>query len=232
MSSMDVFLIPLGGDRYEPYCELPDGDEDSPPSGGLFQGLAERFRVMLSAAEQQRLRSDEEREADRRARGWRARLKARLLRWVAERIAEQRLLWHLRRQDELVLVHPADVTSGRARQIFRDSLWRDRDRHRRWLIVNAVLFVLSGLFAVVPGPNLIAYYFAFRLVGHYLSFRGARHGLELARWEVRPSDDLAALRLAIGLDPVLRQRRVIDIASRLQLQHLARFFERMVPRSA
>ena len=33
---------------------------------------------------------------------------------------------------------------------------------------------MSGLLFLVPGPNVIAYYFAFRMVGHYFSLRGAR----------------------------------------------------------
>jgi hypothetical protein len=233
MSSMEVFLIPLGRDRHEPYCEVPDDDGGGTPSGGgLFRTLVEKFRQMLSAAEQQRQRADVARGAEDGPQGWRALLKARFFRWLAERIAEQRLLWHLRRQDAVVLVHPADLHADRARQVFRDSLWRDRDRHRRWLVANALLFVASGLLAILPGPNLVAYYFAFRVVGHYLSFRGARHGLEMARWEVRASEALTDLRRAIDLDPAVRQVRVLEIAARLELQHLARFFERMRPRGA
>ena len=52
-------------------------------------------------------------------------------------------------------------------------LRRDHDRHRIWLVVNTVLLVLSAVLALVPGPNLVAYYFAFRVVGHWLSMRGA-----------------------------------------------------------
>ena len=49
-----------------------------------------------------------------------------------------------------------------------------------------VLLIVSGVLALVPGPNVLAYYFAFRVVGHWLSMRGARQGLRPARME-RPA---------------------------------------------
>ena len=46
------------------------------------------------------------------AQGWMARTKARTMRWVAESIAEQRLLWHLRGQTDACLFYPDDVDGG------------------------------------------------------------------------------------------------------------------------
>ena len=49
---MEVFLIPVGADRYELYCEVPDED----PSGatdhdrGFFRGLVRKFRDTLNRA--------------------------------------------------------------------------------------------------------------------------------------------------------------------------------------
>ena len=53
----------------------------------------------------------------------------------------------------------------------------------KWIIIDGLLFAASGVFFFVPGPNLVAYYFGFRLVGHYLSRRGAKHGLTEVRWQ-------------------------------------------------
>ena len=90
----------------------------------------------------------------------------------------------------------------------------------RWLCVDLALFVALGRLAIVPGPNLIAYYFAFRVVGHYFSVRGARQGLERVAWRSEPSTILSDLRRALALDPPLRHRRVHDIAAALDLPHL------------
>jgi hypothetical protein len=64
------------------------------------------------------------------------------------------------------------------------------------------------------------------MVGHYLSLRGARQGLQRMTWRNEPSAPLADLRRALDLGADVREHRVRDIASRLQLEHLASFFER------
>ena len=90
----------------------------------------------------------------------------------------------------------------------------------------------SGLLFLVPGPNLLAYYFVFRMVGHYFSLRGARQGLSVVAWTTEPSAPLSDLRRAIDLDTDERDRRVSNIAAALKLEHLAKFFDRTAIPSA
>jgi hypothetical protein len=95
---VDVYLVPVGRERYELYCEVPDEPEEpgeERPSGFIGRMKA-RFRAIIEQAERERRRTHAEREAEERS--FFARTKARGMRWVAESIAEQRLLWHLRRQ--------------------------------------------------------------------------------------------------------------------------------------
>jgi len=222
---MDVYLIPIGAERYELYCEIPDEpavESVREPEKGFFRRLKARFSDMLAEAERERRQTGTCPEAS----GWAARLKTRTMCWVAESIAEQRLLWHMRRQTEAVLYYPDDVDEPAATAILRTQLSRDFEKHRFWLIIDGLLFVASGLLALLPGPNLIAYYFAFRLVGHYLSLRGARQGLSCVTWRSEKSDLLAELRRAITLEPDVRASRVRDVAVRLRLEHLASFVER------
>ncbi|HXE79184.1 MAG TPA: hypothetical protein VNK41_00395 [Vicinamibacterales bacterium] len=224
---MDVFLIPVGSDRYELYCEVPEDDpargEDASSRRPYFRMLFARFREMLAEAERERHHGSAPR-ADETS--LYRRIKRRALCRIAEAIAEQRLLWHLRKQQQATLVHPDDLDPLRADALVRTQLRADYDKHRRWLIVDAVLLVLSGALVIVPGPNLIAYYLAFRVVGHYLSLRGARQGLERVRWVPRPSQPLSELRQAIGLAPEQRAARVSDVAARLHLERLVWFFQR------
>ena len=227
-AGMDVYLLPVGQDRYELYCEVPDEPEapaETEPPKGMLQRLRRGFADMLAEAERERRHGSSAHRSDV-DRGWVARSKARMLRWVAESIAEQRLLWHMRRQTEACLFFPDDVTEASATARLRAQLARDRDRHRFWLSIDSVGFVLSGLLMLLPGPNLVAYYFAFRLVGHYLSMMGARRGLEVVHWRTEGSPPLSELRRAIGLEPEQRARHVSDVAVKLRLEHLARFFER------
>lgn len=242
---MEVYLVPVGVDRHELYCEVPDAAPDAVPDAShdapaLDQGqapkgfvrrlrerfglrrLRQRFREMLAEAERERRQpSAEPVEA-----GWMSRMKTRLMRWVAESIAEQRLLWHLRQQTEVTLFYPDDIDEAKAMADLREKLGKDHDKHRFWLIIDSLGFVVSGLLMLVPGPNLLAYYFAFRLVGHYLSMRGARQGLSVVEWRPEPSAPLTELRRTLGLAREQREQQVDDIAHRLRLEHLGTFFER------
>jgi hypothetical protein len=223
---MDVFVIPIGADRYELYCEVIDDDGvlDDAPATGIFGRAQRRFKIMLRAAEaRQRGEVTEEPATE----GWLGRLQLRAVAWIAERIAEQRLLWNLRRQSAAIAVHPEDMTFDQAMALIRRTLQRDYERHRVWFVVDTLLFIASGIFFFVPGPNVLAYYLAFRFVGHWLSMRGALQGLRKIGWTGRACPPLSELREAAALEPEERERHVHDIALRLRLPHLPTFFERV-----
>jgi hypothetical protein len=225
--TLDVYLIPLRGDRYGLFCERASDEEaEAAPAaqGGWWGRLTDRFSVMLRAAEDQEANPG---QAAARGDGWLARLQGYLLSWVAERIAEQRLLWRLRGKSNVVLSHPDDVAFDTIQPIARRMLQHDYDRHRVWLVVDLVLLVVSGVLALVPGPNVLAYYFAFRVVGHWLSMRGARQGLDRARWSGRSCPPLTRLRGAVDLPTPARVARIHEVASELGVDRLPRFVERM-----
>ncbi|MGH9371224.1 MAG: hypothetical protein ACRD15_06805, partial [Vicinamibacterales bacterium] len=211
-------------DRHELYCEIPDdpGDESTEAPQGYFRRLIHRFREMIADAERERRHG----APDGPPRGWAGRVRAKTMRWVAESIAEQRLLWHLRRQTEACLFFPDDLDEQEAVRILRQQLGRDFDKHRRWLAIDSVFFIASGFLMLVPGPNLLAYYFAFRMVGHFLSLRGAKKGLSEIAWRQQASAPLTELRDVLALAPGVREPRVHAVAETLRLEHLATFFER------
>lgn len=228
---MDVFLIPTGPDRYELYCESAaeqEPDVESLPRTGLLGRLRQRFTYMLRAAED-RYRRDAPADEPRT---WFGRVQDRTLGWVAQRIVEQRLLWNLRRQTAAVVVHAPELAFAEVLPIVRTALQRDYDRHRVWLVIDTLGLVVSTPIALVPGPNLLAYYFAFRVVGHWLSMRGAAQGLWRVQWSGRPCPPLTELRDVVLLGFEARDARVHDIASRLRLPHLSTFLQRMTVRHA
>lgn len=224
---MDVYVIPVAPDRYELYCEhdVSDADVvgDVPPQGRLAKMFA-TFKEQLARVEAERLSGESRVHAGPRT--WTERMKDRALCWIAEKIAEQRLLWRLRNESDLMLHYPDDIKEDAAIGTARAELQREADRHMKWIVIDGVLFVGSGVFFFVPGPNLIAYYFGFRLVGHYLSRRGAKHGLTEVRWQSCASPQLSRLRRVLALAPNEREQEVHAVASALQLPHLAKFFER------
>lgn len=222
---MDVFLVPIGPQRYELYCEVPD-HEDSPaplPAGGWVARFEDKFRAVMQTIDRRSRETSHTR--------W-AKLRNRALAWLAERVAEQRLLWQLRLHRDAVLHFPHDLEPEGAMSLMRQSLSADLRRHGVWLAVNLVLLALAGLLTVIPGPNVVAFYFAFRVVGHYMSIRGAKHGLAELVWTPTASEPLTELRRAVALDPSRRAREVSVVAERLELEKLASFVERMALRGA
>jgi hypothetical protein len=231
---MDVYLIPVGDQRYELYCEVDDEvDRDSDKrrreaeSAGFFHRQYLMLRDRLRRAERE-LHYGSSAEATT----WVRRMTDLQIRWIAEKIAEQRLLWHLRRCTAASLVYPADLGEDEAVSILKRALKTDVDRHTRWMIFDGFMFLVTGvllgpLFLLVPGiANIPAAYFGFMMVGHFLSRKGARQGLTRVTWRAVPSEPLCELRRAITLDPMQRERRVMDIASQLRLERLPMFFER------
>ena len=232
---MEVFVIPIGRDRYELYCEMsPEPFEQAPPTAGLVAKLRHRVMSMLHAAEERRRAGGT--STHEPATTWMGRLHERIMAWVAERIAEQRLLWNLRGEAKAVAAHPHDMTFAQVHELILRTLRHDYERHRRWLVVDAIAFLvtfifLGPFFLLVPGvANLPALYFGFRVVGHWLSKRGATHGMKSVVWTGRACEPLTELRDLAALEPDAREAPLQDIAMRLGLQHLQTYFERVAVR--
>jgi hypothetical protein len=229
---MEVFLVPAGDGRYELYCEVaePPTVDAGKARVGFVRRIVDRFRELLATAE----REYREHQAERGAAAGEPkthtrRIRDRTLRWMAESIAEQRLLWHLRGCEEATLVYPHDMAESETLGVLKEQLRIDFERHRRWFVVDLLGFIASGLVFFVPGPNVLAYYFLFRFVGHFLSMRGARQGLSHVRWRPQPSPALSELRQTLSLDRDAREPRLREIAARLGLEHLASFVQRVAP---
>lgn len=229
---MDVFVIPVGRDRYELYGEQPlEADVVDEKPEGFIGRMKHRAMARLRAAEERRNRKAAmEDDGDK---GFIGRTNERMMAWIVERIAEQRLLWNLRGQTTATVAHPNDMSFDHVVTLVRRTLQRDYDRHRRWMIIDGILFVLTfvllgPLFLLVPGvANLPALYFGFRTVGHFLSKQGAAQGLHRVEWTGKPCPPLGELRELAVLEPQVRHQRIEDIAARLRLQHLSTFFERV-----
>src|SRR5688572_27483159 len=105
---MDVFVVPVGPDKYELYCETSADAEEvpEPEPTGVIGKLRARFSAMLKAAEDRQHRHDRVEPSP----GWAGRLQERTMAWVAERIAEQRLLWNLRHTTSAIAAHPQDMS--------------------------------------------------------------------------------------------------------------------------
>jgi Mitochondrial K+-H+ exchange-related len=228
---MDVFVIPVAADRYELYYEHRTEEsepENEPASSGYLARFQRRFGELLRAAEDHQHHRDDRADASR---SWTGRMQDRMMSWIAKRIAEQRLLWNLRKQERVVAVYPSDTTFDAVLPHIQTALQRDFERHRLWLVIDTIGLLVSGAVAIVPGPNLLAYYFLFRVGGHWLSMRGATQGRRHVVWEGRPSEALTDLRMSLPLSRRERHARVHQIASLLHLRNLPTFFERVTAKN-
>ena len=225
---MTVYLVPVGNGRYQLYVEIPmdpDADAGGDPPGWIGRQV-KRFRAMLAEAEQARLKR-ERGEPDEGSGLWKA-----IMRRVAETVAEQRLLWHLRHQTNVTAMHPDDIDGGTALSEVRAEFTRDAARHRRWAIIDTVIVCITGpLFFFVPGPNVVSWYFTFRAIAHFLSWRGAKKGLTGIQWHCEPSRALTDVRAVLTLPSHERRHRLLEIGESLGLSHLAGFVERVFMRA-
>ena len=222
MDDAVVYLIPVGRERFELYSEAVDepepGGAPAPTDSAwrrTLHRLQERWRETVHAAQR----------ADPSA-GWFARLRDRTVCRAAETIAEQRTLWSLRHHAAATIVYPADISDASAAAARGRILARARTHHGRWLAIDGALLVVSGIFMLIPGPNVLAYYFAFRVVSHYLSWRGARQAIDTITWQQRPEPALGELGRLASEPRAARAARVQAIAARLNLPRLAAFFDR------
>ena len=226
---MNVYLVPVGPTQYECYYEAAEEDEaDEPVEGqGFFARMRAKFNDQLKEAERAR-----HQKAIEEPKTFLGRMKKRSLRWIAERIAEQRLLWHLRKVDTATLHISADLSSAEADAIMRGNLKWDADHHRNRLILHSLALIAAAPVALVPGPNVLGYLFTFTVVGHFLAWRGAVRGLHTIAWTITPNPELTELRRAFSLDSDARHRLISEVAHRLHMPRMARFVEQMATPTA
>lgn len=215
---MVVYLVPSSAGRFELYAEVVSEPSREPAAG--------RFTRVMAAA----------------AAGWRhvvqtardRRRTSRVGRWtdglvcgLADRLAEQRGLGALRGRHALVVRFPSGLGAAQAELELRRGLARVARRHRWRSALYLALFVVSGALAIVPGPNVLAYYFAVALFGHLQAWRGAMHASTGVRWVLEGDQDLADLARLVDVPRDAREADVAAIAERMKLRGLASFFNRV-----
>jgi hypothetical protein len=244
---MDVFLLSVAPARlgsespFELYCEPPpepvvrhSGDA-KPHRPGIVHRLrsipgrfVRGFKQALAEGEAEERRQ----EAGHAPSTEGNRIGRFLKRKLAEAVAEQRLLWHLRHATSARLLHAETITSARAIALATAEFASDYEKHRLWCGIDAAIVVASAPLVVVPGPNFVAYYFIFRSVGHLFSLRGARKGMDASLWTAESSPPLTELQTAMALTGPERDARVDAIGAALGLERLTAFVRRVATRRA
>lgn len=161
---MRVFLLRIDHRRHVFYSEGPEAredgaDEEAPPK----QGLGERLAKKLGSWKNTLIESKGETKG----------IFPGIWSWLQKFVGpDEPLLWGLRKAKGVVLHHPSGMSEERARDAWFLYL-RDRKRHHGfWLVVDLILSGLSVLLMIVPGPNLIGYWFVYRAGCHALALIG------------------------------------------------------------
>ena len=222
---MTVYLLPVGRERFELYSEPPEGNEPPGPHAGKVRQWAHRAGMRWHALVEtaRRAKSAEGPAGASRFARWRDRVVCRL----AETIAEQRTFWALGAVTRTTLLFPSTLSRAQARAILDRLLAAARWHHGLWLAIDAPIFVVSAVLAPIPGPNVVAYYLAFRLVGHVLAWRGAHQSMKRIAWTLDPHPKLAELESLLNVPRASRGARLDAIAEALELHRLAAFFDRV-----
>jgi hypothetical protein len=110
---------------------------------------------------------------------------------------DETMLARLRSAHRIDLFHPATRPVSDVSAAWRQYLNYQWRRHLFWMSINGVIAPFSALFAILPGPNLIGYWFAYRAIHHLLVVWGIRRV-----WLLRITTELhAAAALDRPLEP-------------------------------
>lgn len=220
---MDVYLVPASATRYALYCEVSwsTPDEADVTRSTFWSRRVASFKRAIDEGEAEAQGTVP--EAERRGR-----LRRLVTRKLAEAVAEQRLLWHLRNETSATLIYPETLDAARALEIARTEFAADFARHRRWLVIDGLLTAITGpLFFFIPGPNIVSWYFSFRAVGHYFSMKGARQAQSVIVFTPHASPHLTTVARALSASPDERASMIDAAAEALGLERLASFVDRV-----
>ena len=132
-----------------------DGSPAPPPQSGIRKWLHDRLAKFRSAWQ----------DAGSGALYW----MRRVWDWLHTLVRpDEAMLARLRSVRRINLHHPAARSEVDVRANWQSYLTRQWRRHLFWLGFNAVVAPVSVILAILPGPNLIGYWFAYRAVHHVI----------------------------------------------------------------
>nr|WP_303652720.1 hypothetical protein [Paludisphaera mucosa] len=86
--------------------------------------------------------------------------------------------------ESIAIRHPASMPEKKARSAWKRYLTARASTHLFWLIVDGILAPVTGLALwLLPGPNVVGFWFTYRAINHYTIVRAIRR----ARWRPPPT---------------------------------------------
>lgn len=106
---------------------------------------------------------------------WMARMMTRLERLAP---ADEPILRDLRPALAIEMLHPPGDDPKEVRRAWRRYLKHRRPPQLWWMLLNGLIAPFTLLLAVLPGPNVIGYWFGYRAICRLLAFLGIRRALD------------------------------------------------------
>jgi hypothetical protein len=183
---LKIYLLLLDHARFFFYSDESEASPDTPDADDLVtrpkSGFTGWFHIRYK-----RFRSAWQ-HADSGALLWMRRSWDWLHSWAHPDEAMLARLWSVHKID---LYYPAARPAGDVRAIWSGYLKKQWRRHLVWLIFNGLIAPFAFLLFVLPGPNLIGYWFAYRAVHHTLVVWGiGRVNRNKVPTELHPIDAL------------------------------------------
>jgi hypothetical protein len=214
-----IYLLRLDDGRIVFHSEAPssaDGDtaESSIPTRGVRGWLERRGRALTESVAR----------SEGSITSWFRRTWVWLHRWTAP---DEELLRSLRMAEHFELSHPASLTTAATRHYWVGYLASRRRRHLFWLVVNLLILPPAVLAAVLPGPNVLGFWFAYRVLMHLFAWVGAGRARRNAKATTFvPMPELDA---PVRLDD---QGQLSRLAEQLSAPHLPAILRRLAADSA
>ncbi len=217
---MDIFLLPKRNGRYQIYSKA----------------VAEIFNASMSAAGENAKKPTalpEETndgppptaEAPSTARRiWQA-LKAGYMTLTKDQRRLESTLKSLNESGDIQLHYPAALDSKTALEIYQTLISAQVDKHRKWLIVDGALLPFSVILTLIPGPNVILAYLAWRTLGHYRSHKHAKGSQAKEYFDFYPEAALDDLQELVESRWILKRKEKINlIGERMNIPDLANHY--------
>lgn len=121
----------------------------------------------------------------------------------------EKMLKALEKWSRVIVYHDPELSETAARDIYRKLLEEEARKHRRWMIADGMLLPFSAILTLIPGPNLVMAYLAWRTAAHYKAQKRAKKAGQEISVQFRPLAAIGELAALQKRRFVLRRRQKI-----------------------
>ena len=142
---------------------------------------------------------------------------------TAKRNRSEKLLKEMTTLSHITVYYPANLSLDKVREIYNGIIQVQIKKHKRWFIVDGALLPISAIFSIVPGPNLLLAYLAWRTLAHYKTKKGGERAVSDLEIGFVKNSELEKLFKIVNKRFVFnRSAKIKDIGNRLGIINLGK----------